>query len=223
MIDLIIFDLDGVLADSEPIAFRVVAETVTAAGVPITTADMFHYVGSSPRDMYSDMERQSGVKLPPDIVPRVAAGILAAFRDELTPMPGVLEMLGNLDVRRAVASNGSLNRVLGAIDILGLTEYFAPHIYSADLVAAGKPEPDLFLHSASEMAVPPDRCLVIEDSLHGVHAALAAGMTVFGFTGASHFGPGHANALTAAGAQQVFSQMSELPAMLAAMMKAKPE
>src|SRR5439155_19109713 len=111
--------------------------------------------------------------------------------------------------------SSSPERLRHSLSLVGLYERFHPHIFSANEVARGKPAPDLFLHAAARMAATPQDCVVVEDSLPGVAAALAAGMTVIGFTGGGHCRPGHAARLATAGAAPVIAAMSDLPAVLA--------
>lgn len=192
------------------------AEVLTKAGLPITADDIGAYVGWTSAKMYADFERRFGFTVPDWAGQKIRSGIVDAVGDELSPMPGLVGVLDELKsgVAMCVASNGTYNRVLGTVGVLGLSDYFVPHIYSAEQVAEGKPAPDLFLHAASAFDAAPDNCLVIEDSLHGVAAALAADMTVFGFTGASHFGPDHEDALHSAGAHEVFGEMLALPELI---------
>ena len=110
------------------------------------------------------------------------------FRGELQPMPGIVEALGRLEVRRCVASSSSLERIRLSLDLTGLLEMLEPHIYSASMVTRGKPAPDLFLHAAKGMGVRPQDCIVVEDSPAGIEAARQAGMRVLAFTGGSHAG-----------------------------------
>jgi HAD superfamily hydrolase (TIGR01509 family) len=136
--------------------------------------------------------------------------IIAAYPGKLRPMDGILELLTTLKLKRCVASNSPIARVQQALTMTGLMPYLEPHLYSAAMVARGKPAPDLFLHAAKQHDVRPDRCLVIEDSLSGVVAALAAGMPIIGFVGGSHCRPGHAEAMRDAGCVEVFARMEDV-------------
>lgn len=212
----LIFDFDGVLADTEPVAWRVQAEVLAEAGFPISAAEIGRYVGWTASKIYADIECQFGRPVPEWAAQRIRSRLVTAIRDELEPMPGLVSVLDELSTiyKMCVASNGTSSRVQSSVEVLGLANYFTPHIYSADLVTSGKPAPDLFLYAASNLGASPNDCLVIEDSLQGIAAALEADMRVFGFTGASHFGSGHADALAAAGAHRVFSNMADLPKII---------
>ncbi len=214
----IIFDCDGVLIDSERIACRVDARELTALGIPMTPEALAHrFSGVSYRDMIAALETETGMRLPDDYAARSHALVLAACATEgaALAMPGIHELLGGFaDRKLCVASSSSpdwLRRTLGQT---GLWQRFAPHVYSAVTVARGKPAPDLFLLAAARVGAAPADCLVIEDSVVGVQAAKAAGMTVFGFCGGGHCQPGHDRRLLAEGAASVFEHMDELAAAL---------
>mgnify|MGYP000991018694 FL=1 len=140
----------------------------------------------------------------------------AAFQIELRPLAGVAEMLPALTLPICVASSGALEKIRCNLALTGLLQYFEPHLFSAEMVAHGKPAPDLFLFAAASMGLPPERCVVVEDSVAGVQAARAAGMGVLGFCGGGPARPGSAAALRAAGARCVFDRMAELPGLLGA-------
>jgi HAD superfamily hydrolase (TIGR01509 family) len=141
--------------------------------------------------------------------------ILSAFEHELEPIAGVPALLDALAVDRCVASSSHPERIRRSLELVGLLERMAPHLFSASMVSAGKPAPDLFLLAAARMAAEPARCLVVEDSEVGIRAAKAAGMTVFGFTGASHVRPKtHAPRLRAAGADAILAEMAALVGLI---------
>ena len=211
---LVIFDCDGVLIDSETIAARVHAEALEALGYAYTTDDMRRFVGVSGRDMCRIIEEESARPLPEDYGVSTRETLWAAYHGELAAVPHVAEAVDALGLPVCVASSSSPESLRLSLGLVHLYERFAPHIFSATQVARGKPAPDLFLFAARQMGVPPSRCLVVEDSAAGVTGARAAGMTVLGFTGASHCGPGHGTALAQAGAAAVFDDMRRLPGLV---------
>lgn len=214
--ELVIFDCDGVLIDSEAIACAVDAEELTAAGYPISTSEVVHrFTGWAAREMVLSIEHEWGRALPADFSARVEARVLARYREDLAPITGVAETLRQLPWRFCVASSSKPSKLgLGLIET-GLFDFFYPHIYSSVLVAKGKPAPDLFLFAADSMGVDAGSCVVIEDSIAGVTAARCAGMRVLGFTGGKHCGPDHGEALRKAGAEWVFDVFADLPALIA--------
>jgi HAD superfamily hydrolase (TIGR01509 family) len=213
---LIIFDCDGVLIDSELIACRADSACLAEIGIAMSAEEvMDRYLGISAAAMCADIEQRSGQPLPPDFGERLRRRVAAAFETELVAMPGVLPMLQALPHRRCVASSSAPERLRHSLSITGLLHYFEPHVFSATQVARGKPAPDLFLFAAASMQVAPARCVVLEDSIPGVQAAVAAGMRAIGFTGGSHCRPGHAGRLRAAGAAAIAHNMLGLPDLLA--------
>jgi HAD superfamily hydrolase (TIGR01509 family) len=214
-IGLIIFDCDGVLIDSESIACRVVAETLTDAGYPLQTHDILEFVGKSSRDMYDRLAARFGRQLPDDLDATLGARLRQAFAAELKPMPGVDALLrAHAGSRRCVASSSSPERIRHSLGCTGLLAHFGDGLYSASMVARGKPAPDLFLHAASSMGAAPVHCVVIEDSVPGIAAARAAGMLAIGFTGGSHCDAAHAARLELAGAAPIAGSMAALDALL---------
>lgn len=213
---LVIFDCDGVLVDSEPVACRVMARELTRIGYPITPEDcLARFTGISIASVMAKIEADRGRPLPAGFEERLREQDFAAFAAELRPVAGVEAMLDRLALPRCVASSGTPEKIRFTLTVTGLIGRFAPHLFSARMVARGKPAPDLFLYAADRMATPPAACLVVEDSVAGITAARAAGMRVFGFAGAGHAGPGYAEMLAAAGADAVFTAMAELPLRLA--------
>jgi HAD superfamily hydrolase (TIGR01509 family) len=209
--ELIIFDCDGVLIDSELLANRTEVELLKSFGIEFDLNDyMSRFVGKSHRDVLSSIESRQGIPLPADFWSLAQQQTFQVFRQELQPIPGIVELIAALEQPICVASSSSLRRLDLTLKTTGLFDRFSPHIFSAEQVSRGKPEPDLFLWAAEKMQVQPDRCVVIEDSSYGVMAGVAAGMTVLGFTGGSHIQPGHDEKLRAAGATQIFSQMSQI-------------
>jgi HAD superfamily hydrolase (TIGR01509 family) len=201
----IIFDFDGVIADSEALANRVLAEHVTALGLPTTLEQALErYVGRRWPEAMALIESALGRPLPADFSDRLAAATLECFRAELREVPGATAFIRRWPgLPRCIASSSSIGRLTLCLDKLGLTEHFAGAVFSADMVERGKPHPDIFLYAAQRLGVEPARCLVIEDSPSGIRAAKAAGMTVVGLAAASHIPTGHDRRLLEAGADHV--------------------
>jgi HAD superfamily hydrolase (TIGR01509 family) len=212
---LTIFDCDGVLVDSEVIACRVCVPCLAEVGI-VTTAEEIadRYIGTSARAMIADLEIRFGQALPADFYDTLRDGIEAAFESESLTIEGIDAVLASHRGKVCVASGSTPERVRRCLTLVGLLRWFDPHIFSATHVARGKPAPDLFLYASQQMGADARDCLVIEDSIIGVTAAVAAGMRVIGFTGASHCRPGHAERLLAAGASTTFQHMRELPRLL---------
>src|SRR4051794_20248853 len=215
-IALIIFDCDGVLIDSETIAARVHSDALAALGHAYTPADVIRrFVGVSSRDMRRILEDETGAPLPDDYGARTREALATLYATDLRAVPHVADAIDAIGLPACVASSTSPDTLRLSLGLVGLYDRFAPNIFSATQVARGKPAPDLFLFAATRMAAAPARCLVIEDSIAGVRAAVAAKMRVVGFTGASHCRPGHADALLAEGALATLDDMRRLPALVA--------
>lgn len=207
--DLVIFDNDGVLVDSEGHAQLVLSKLLTELGLPTTPEECFaQFLGSSLASIRTLAEQRRARPLPSDFEVSYERDLFAIFRTSLRPVPGVAEVLAGLEVPRCVASSGSHERIRVALTATGLLDRFGGRIFSATDVARGKPAPDLFLHAARALGADPARCAVIEDSRVGVEAANAAGMTAFGF---ARITPADELRLASGG---VFCAMEELPALL---------
>jgi HAD superfamily hydrolase (TIGR01509 family) len=214
--DLIIFDCDGVLVDSELISCRAHAETLTRHGYPITEDQVFdRFLGRSMRQATLEVEAELGRSLPDDFHTQVYAEIFREFATSLQATPHIIEALAAITLPVCVASSGPPEKISASLNRVGLHDRFAPHIFSAVQVQHGKPAPDLFLFAAGQMKVPSARCLVIEDSVSGIAAARAAGMAVLGYHGGSHCRPGYAATLLAAGAAATFDDMRKLAGLIA--------
>jgi HAD superfamily hydrolase (TIGR01509 family) len=215
MPDLVIFDCDGVLVDSEIVFARVLAECLIAVDFPTTIDEAIALgFGKNRATLSAAVAAQFGQALPEAFFETLAARSVAAYQRELLPVPGVGELLAASTVPRCVASNGHLERVRQRLALAGLLGYFEPHVFSAIQVAHGKPAPDLFLFAARQLGVAPKDCVVVEDSIPGVEAAVAARMPVVGFCGGGHCPEGHAYRLMAAGCSHVFAEMPDLAAFL---------
>ena len=186
--DLVIFDNDGVLVDSEPISNRLLADYLTGLGFPTTIEDSYRdYMGAAAHTVHDVIaERYAGARLPETFDADFHALVFAAFQEQLTPVPGAAELLKQVQesgVRYCVASSAHHEWIRTALARTGLAGFFTEEqLFSAQDVGRGKPAPDLFLHAAATMGVRPERCVVLEDSPLGVAAARAAGMDVFGYT-----------------------------------------
>lgn len=214
--DLIIFDCDGVLVDSEPLAAAALASELAGCGIATTAQECLdNYTGLSLESVIASIETRWARKLPLDFRERLKERDYDAFRRHLKPIPGVEALLSSLKKPKCVASSGSLEKLSVTLSATGLMPYFAPHVFSAEQVAHGKPAPDLFLFAARRMDTPPRRCLVVEDSIAGVTAACAAGMEVIGYAGGSHANHGYADRLREVGAEEVATSMDQLAAALA--------
>jgi len=213
--DLVIFDCDGVLIDSELLSIRADRECLAECGIELSVDEIRdRYTGISFAGMVADLEARHG-PLPADFADRHRTRLWPLFETELQAIPGVGAVLDSLACKICVASSGRPERLKHALSLVGLYDRFHPHIFSATEVPRGKPAPDLFLYTAERMGVMPERCVVIEDSLPGVAAAVAAGMRVIGFVGASHCRPGDAARLSAQGAIAVIDDMAQLLPALA--------
>jgi len=209
--ELVIFDCDGVLIDSEIISSSANAEALTKAGYPITTEEVIQrYTGVPDTALYAEVEAKLGRPLPGRFDEDIKKLVFQKYRTELRSITGAREVLSSLTTKRCIASSSSPTKLaLGLIET-GLYELAYPHIYSANLVARGKPHPDIFEFAARAMKSAPGNCLVIEDSVAGVTAARAAGMACIGFSGGSHCMDGHAEKLKNAGAFTVIDGLTEL-------------
>jgi len=210
-LDLIIFDCDGVLIDSEGIALQVLCSALKDYGVELSLAEAKErYVGRSEASEVADIKSRYNLELPPSYFEKKQRLRMKMFEDSLRPIEGIAALIDGLSFKKCVASGSSLDRLHHSLGLVGLWSKFAPHIFSATQVKHGKPAPDLFLYAAAQMGVSPSSCLVIEDSVAGVQAAKAAGMKVLGFTGGSHCDIGHGDVLCREGAVASYAHMSDL-------------
>jgi HAD superfamily hydrolase (TIGR01509 family) len=207
--ELVIFDCDGVLVDSEPISNRVLAELLTEIGLPSTVEGcMRDYMGRSWADCVALIEARLGAPAPPDFGETWRARRDAALEAEVVAVEGIEAALDAIDAEACVASSGSPEKIRLTLGKTGLLDRFDGRVFSATQVERGKPAPDLFLYASTAMGRPPDRCVVVEDTAVGVAAARAAGMRALGFAARTD-----AAALARAGAE-TFASMHELPALV---------
>ena len=218
-ISAIIFDNDGVLVDSEAIHVAVERELLAEMGLVYDQPTyMSRFVGLSNKDFHAalacDHEAQLGRPFPDDFRTRLDARVWPRMETELRALRGGRELARHFRGAVAVASSATVPRLTQKLELTGLYEVFAPHIYSSDHVANGKPAPDLFLHAAAKLSAAPEQCLVVEDSVNGILAARAAGMVPMGFVGGGHVDAGHAERLMQAGAIRVVSCHADLQTLL---------
>lgn len=215
--ELVIFDCDGVLVDSEGLSVSALLGMIKLAGGTMDEDTAYeHFLGKSMKSVREILGRDFGLDITDTQLTEMRVELMRRFREELKPVAGVSEMLPKLSVPRCVASSGTLDRIRYALDVTGLLGLLEPHLFSAAMVARGKPAPDLFLHAATAMGAEPQNCLVIEDSPAGVEAARAAGMHVFAFTGGSHAGnPALKARLASMQPDFIFADMLQLPDLIA--------
>lgn len=208
--DLIIFDCDGVLVDSELLSCRCLSDELSEFGISLTLAQALELFLGRSTSAITQHYRGLGQAVPVDFPVRLKSRVLTAFGKSLHPIPDVDTVLSGLRMPYCVASSSDLDRVSLSLDVTGLRAPFGDRIYTAQMVKHGKPAPDLFLYAADKMGAQPARTLVIEDSESGVQAGKAAGMTVWGFVGGSHYRGRDGQAiLSRAGADRVFARMSD--------------
>jgi HAD superfamily hydrolase (TIGR01509 family) len=217
---LIVFDCDGVIVDSEIIAGAVDAELLSEFGYEISLAEVNHrFAGLTSREIAAIVEGETGRLLPDEFFERARTEIDHRLAAEVKAIPGVNEVLDRLDGPRCLCSNSSSERIQIALKKTLLYDRFTPYIFSAVEVGTRepKPSPNVYRYAMGEFRAAARDTVVIEDSVPGVQAARAAGARVVGFTGGGHTWPGHADALTEAGAETVIRRLSEFPRVVGAM------
>lgn len=215
-VELVIFDCDGVLVDSEPISIGVLLETIAAAGGSIEEGLAYdRFLGRSMAAICAMLRDEFGLVVTDAHLARMRSVLYARFRSELKAIPGIREALDAIPFRRCVASSSKPERIRLSLEVAGLLEFFEPDIYSSTMVERGKPAPDLFLHAAAAMGVDPAACVVVEDSPAGVEAARKAGMRVLAFSGGAHAaGPSIRAAIAALRPDAEFADMRDLPGLI---------
>lgn len=207
--DLVIFDCDGVLVDSDRISLRIQAERICALGLETSYEDCVRdFLGLGMEATLRILAGRLGRPLPEGWEAELEAAVREGFRRELKPVPGVIEALEEIDLPTCVASSGSHDKMRLTLGLTGLYDRFAGRIFSVEEVQRGKPAPDLFLHAATRMSTPRERCIVVEDSPFGVAGAKAAGMAALGFAATTP-------AARLSAADSVFTTMADLPGLLA--------
>ena len=207
--ELVIFDCDGVLVDSDQISLRIQAERITALGLEMSYEECVRdFLGLGMEATLETLAERLGRPIPKEWVAELDMAVREGFQRELKPVPGIVEALEEIELPTCVASSGSHEKMDLTLGLTGLWDRFAGRIFSADEVQRGKPAPDLFLHAALRMSTPPERCVVVEDSPFGIAAAKAAGMSALGFAAT-------APAARLTDADAVFTSMAELPELIA--------
>lgn len=218
--DLVIFDCDGVLIDSEVIAARIEAEVLTAAGHPISAEELSElYAGLTFKDILLRIEQQSQRPLQASLIDQAESLIDRRLATEVRIIEGAHQAAAGVREPKCICSNSRGDRLDATLTRTGLKPLFEGRIFSSLETPSRKPKPapDVFLHAAGTMRADPAKTFVIEDSVHGISGAKAAGMRVIGFTGGSHSYPGHADLLTEAGAETVIRRWADFSGVLAAL------
>ena len=218
--DLVIFDCDGVLVDSEILAARIEAALITEAGFPIEHEEISEaYAGLTFKDILLKIEERSQIPFQASLIDRAEGLIDKALAREVQAIEGVAQAVRSVTVPRCICSNSRTERINISLERTRLKPLFADNIFSSLETPSGKPKPapDVFLHAAQAMRAAPRNTFVVEDSVHGIAGAKAAGMRVIGFTGAAHSYPGHSDALTEAGAETVIRRWADFHGVLAAL------
>jgi len=214
--DLVIFDCDGVLVDSEPLSAEAIQTVLRDGGIEVPLEAIWRCVGMKQADIVAHLERETGQTIGNLLVDNLWPATRALFAGRLQTTRGLKPFLDALTTRRCLASSSTHERIGFSLGITGLDSYFpAASRFSSSDVRHGKPAPDLFLHAAARMGADPGKCLVIEDSRYGIMAAVAAGMTALGYVGGSHSTPASAAALTACGAYGIAPTWADVAERLA--------
>jgi HAD superfamily hydrolase (TIGR01509 family) len=219
--DLVIFDFDGTLVDSEIIAARIEADLLTKAGFPITGEEISErYAGLTFKDIMLRIEEEANVPLQASLIGEAEVLVDRRLRADVRPIEGAVAAVAALQSPKCICSNSRTERIRFMMEKCGLDRFFGQDdVFSALSTPSGKPKPapDVFLHAAQHYGADPANTFVVEDSVHGIHGAKAAGMRVIGFTGAAHSYPGHADMLTDAGAETVIRRWADFAGVVAAL------
>jgi HAD superfamily hydrolase (TIGR01509 family) len=208
--DLVIFDCDGVLVDSEVLSCQCLCEALGACGIELSVDQALQLFLGQSATAVSQYYRERGQPVPDNFLADLKSRLQKSFTGGLQPIPGVEPLLSSLPMPFCLASSSDHDRVSLSLALTGLASHFGDRLYTSQLVARGKPAPDLFLHAAAQMRAAPGRSLVVEDSVSGVTAGKAAGMTVWAFIGGSHYRSRDGRSqLYGAGADRVFERMAD--------------
>ena len=218
--DLVIFDFDGTLVDSEIVAARVEAELITQAGYEISGPELSElYAGLTFKDILLRIEEAAAIPFQVSLIDQAEELVDKRLRAEVRMIEGAREAVASVTGKRCIWSNSRTERIGFMAEKTGLAPLFTGGIFSSLDTPSGKPKPapDVFLYAAGKLQANPENTFVIEDSVHGLAGAKAAGMRVIGFTGGAHSYAGHADVLTEAGAETVIRRWAEFPAVIAAL------
>ena len=211
----VIFDCDGVLIDSEAISMAIDVGLLAESGVAISMDEAHRrFVGLTFEAMVEAIEAEHGIRLPANISARKDARMIEAYRRGLKPVKGALAALEAIKLPKSVGTNGPRDRAIAALKLTGLWQHFGGMTTFED-VKDGKPAPDIYLLAAERAGASPSECVVVEDSATGVRAGVAAGCTVFGFTGTAHDPAAQGALLKSLGAARIVASMDDLAATLA--------
>ncbi|WP_019997020.1 HAD family hydrolase [Aureimonas ureilytica] len=219
-LSLILFDCDGVLVDSEIISAKVDAALLKELGYEISAGEVAERFAGLTQDRILELlTAEAGIRFPEDYAERQKVELDRRLAAEITEIPGVHDMLDRLDLPRAICSNSSSERLKIVLEPTRLWDRFRPYVYASREVGTKrpKPAPDVYLYGCRQFDAEPRQTVVLEDSVHGVAAAVAAGCRVVGFTGGQHSYAGHGHALAEAGAETVIRKLSEFPAVVEAL------
>jgi len=212
---LIIFDCDGVLVDSEPLAAKAYERVYEKHGMPgVHDGIIAQCIGMKQADIIVKIRDLTGHQFPDHAHDDIWAETKVLFTEALMPTNELASFLERLTLPRCVASSSSIERIRHSLAVTDLDRFFGEAVFSSSMVSRGKPAPDIFLYAARKMGVEPSRCVVIEDSHFGVEGAVAAGMTAIGYTGGSHSYPGHGQRLVSHGAAVACASWTEIGAYL---------
>jgi HAD superfamily hydrolase (TIGR01509 family) len=218
MIKHVIFDCDGVLIDSEAVSMAIDQSLLSGCGVEISIAEMHRrFVGKTFQAMIDEVEAEHGRALPKDLEARKDDLMVAEYRRSLQPVAGVRAALDRIALPKSIGTNGPRERALLALDVTGIAHHFDGRLTTFEDVKEGKPAPDVYLLAAERAGVRPQNCVVVEDSVTGLMAAVAAGCHSIGFTGSHAHRVEHALALSSLGARHIVNDMADLPALIASL------
>lgn len=209
-VELIIFDCDGVLVDSEILGNFIIHQEITIRGHSLTLEEYMEFGVGRRKEELEHILKDKGVHIADDFWDEILKKMLELFETELEVIEGVKHTLDNLQQKKCVASNSPGKKLDYVLKLMDIKHHFEDAMFHGEMVTCGKPAPDLFLLAAKTLDVPPSRCLVIEDSLAGIQAGRSAGMRVWGFTGGSHCTPSYADKIHNEDLEIVFDDMSKL-------------